>query len=157
MRTLHNVKTPTKSVLVGLGIGALLFVVFLAAFFRAAKGFKASEQDPRKLYAFYVQKQIPPSVRIHGAFGGFTPIDGTQISFKFEIGQKDLEELISSKHLQTTNAAPWDLFPTADLEAMKTPEFYLSDSDTTWRQQASRVRMAVDRASGIVLYVVTTM
>jgi hypothetical protein len=98
---------------------------------------------------------MPASVKIRSASGGGTPIGGTGVVIKFEINQKDLEDLITSKRLQKTGSMQSGLFSQTELDAMKQPEFYWTDSDTTWRATPpTGIRMAVDRTSGIVLYCV---
>jgi hypothetical protein len=70
------------------------------------------------------------------------------------MGQKDLDELISSKRLRKTESLQSGLFSDADLSAMKRPEYYSTDTDATWSSSLSGVRMVVDRDSGKVLYMV---
>jgi len=148
------VRAPAKFALGCLVVGLVLLGLFLAAFLHAAKGFDASKEDPQKLFMGYVQKQMPPTLKIQGAVGRATPMGGTGITFKFELGQRDLDDLISSKHLQKEDSLQPGLFAAADLAAMKRPEFYATDSDSTWTASLSGIRMAVDRDSGRVLYMV---
>lgn len=148
-------KTSAKIALGCLVVGGLFFFLLLAAFFHAANGFDASKEDPRKLYAFYVQKQMPPTLKVHKAIGGGTPFGGTGVAFKFEIGQTNLDELISSKQLQKVDSLQPGLFSETDLDSLKHAEFYATEFDTTWRASPpTSVRMAVDRESGVVLYYV---
>jgi hypothetical protein len=148
-------KTGAKIAFGCLGVGFVLFVVVVLAFLYAAKGFDASKEDPRKLYAFYVQQQIPASVKILAATGSATPMGGTGIAFKFEMSLKDLDDLISSKHLEKQTSLQPGLFLDKDIGALKRPEYYTTDKDTTWRASPpTSIRMAVDRESGVVLYYV---
>ena len=79
---------------------------------------------------------------------------GTSITFTFQIGQNDLQNLISSKRLHKTDSLSPSLFAENALATMKNPEFYFTDADATWSRSLSGVRMAVDRINGLVLYTV---
>jgi hypothetical protein len=79
---------------------------------------------------------------------------GTGITFRFQIAEKDLNELIALKHLQKTDELQSGLFSPKQFGEMKHPEFYWTDADTTWSSSRSSVRMAVDKDSNTVLYMV---
>jgi hypothetical protein len=131
-------------------IGAIGLGLIAVFFYQAAKGFDASKEDPQKLFMFYVQKNIPTTVKVIKATGNATPMGGTGIRFQFQIGQKEMEDLISIKHLQKTDA----LSMHEDLTGMKQPEFYFTDDDTTWSRSRSSVRVIWDRAINKVIYIV---
>ena len=120
----------------------------------ALGGLDASKEDPQKLFAFYVMKEIPWSVSVQSAVGHAYPMGGTGITFRFKISQKDLDDLIVSKRLDKDNSLQDGLFPAQDLAAFKHPEYYATDRDTTWSSSRSSIRLVVDRESGIVLYMV---
>lgn len=126
---------------IGLSLVAILF-------YRDAKGFDASKEDPHKLFMFYIRKNIPATVKLIKATGNATPIGGTGIRFQFEIGEKEMEDLISAKHLQKTDASSIR----EDLTGMKQPEFYFTDEDTTWSSSRCSVRVIWDRAANHVIY-----
>src|SRR4051812_24717531 len=94
---------------------AFFFIFVAIGFFQFFKPLDASKEDPQKLYLFYVQKQMPPSLKVQSAFGRATRMGGTSITFRFQIGQEDLDELISSKHLRKTDGLQTGLFSDADL------------------------------------------
>jgi len=147
-------KTSSKIAIGGLICGVIIFGIFVFAFFQAAKGVDASKEDPQKLFGFYVQKQLAPSVKVYSARGHAYPFTGTGIVFRFHIGQSDLDDLIASKLLDKEDSLQEGLFTVQELAELKHPEYYATDKDTTWSSSRSDVRMAVDRSSGNVLYMV---
>src|SRR5207302_1928288 len=98
-----------------------LVVIAVVLTLRSLQGFDASKEDPYKLYAFYVQKSAPASVKVHSASGRAAPIGGTGICFKLSIGQKDLDDLIKSKRLVKRDSLQDGLFPTQALAELKHP------------------------------------
>jgi len=147
-------RTPLKIAVGVFAFGALVFGFLIFGFFQFAKGLDASKEDPQKLFAFYVQKQPSPSIKVYSASGHAYPFTGTCIVFRFHIGQKDLDDLIVSKRLDKRDSIQEHLFAAQDMAELKHPEYYTTDRDTTWSSSRSDVRMAADRDSGIVLYMV---
>lgn len=140
-----------------LGLAAILFALFGAVIlFVGGRVIDASKEDPVKLFRFYVQKQLSPSVQVISAVGRIYPMSGTGIMFRFKINQRDLDDLITSKHLQRVDSIQPGLFAASDLGQLKQPEFYATDKDATWSSALSGVRMAVDREAGFVLYFVVS-
>jgi hypothetical protein len=138
-----------------IAVAALVFGVFtVVSIVHELKGLDASKEDPQKLFMFYVKKEIPASVSVQNATGHAYPMGGTGITFRFKIGQKDLDDLIVSKRLNKEDSVQDGLLTALDLAELKHPEYYATDRDTTWSSSQSSVRMAVDRESGIVLYMV---
>jgi hypothetical protein len=123
-------------------------IFFMATAFFAFKGFDASKENPQKLFMFYIQKQVPASVKEVSATGHSFPIGGTGITFRFKIDLADLDRLILAKKLQRSEE-PFQFDDSGDL---KQSEFYWTDTDTTWSSSRSSVRMGVDRKSGLVIY-----
>lgn len=143
-----SIKTPVKIALGCLIAGGLICSLFLAVFFHWAKGFDASTEDRQKLYARFIQKDIPASVKIHQVSGSGSPFGGTGVKLYFEIDQKDLDDLISSKHLRKTKE---HLFPNDKyLAGMKQPEFYAFYDNS--KPNLYRIRMAADGETRKVIY-----
>jgi hypothetical protein len=141
-------KTGAKLALGCFGVTALGICLLVALIIFAARGFDASKKDPRELFMSYVAKRIPASVTVQGAVGQVRPLTGMGITFRFTIGQKDLDDLIAAKRLQKTE--PFEL--TADESpVLKHPEFYRADRDPDW-SGASGIRLVVDRDAGIAFY-----
>ena len=147
-------RTRVKIAVGVLAFGALVFGFLIVDFFQFPKAIDASKEDPQLLFTFYVQKQPSPSIKVYSASGHVYPFTGTRIVFRFHIGQKDLDDLIASKRLDKEDSLQGGLFAAQDLAELKHPEYYATDRDTTWSSLRSDVRMAVDRDSGIVLYMV---
>jgi len=102
---------------------------------------------------FYVQKEIPPKIKVQGA-SGRANFGGTCITFRLSTGQREIDDLIASKHLQRNDSIQTNIFIGVDWSEMKNPEYYGTDADRTWSSLGTTVRMAVDRDNGVAFYTV---
>jgi hypothetical protein len=144
----------TKIILSSSAIVCVVFSIFVVvSLVHAFKGIDASKEDPKKLFMFYVQKPIPPDISVQSAVG-HANFGGTSITFWLKITSKDLDVLIASKGLRKEDSLQEHLFPDKDLAAMKQPEFYATDKDTTWSKLGTTVRVAADREAGTAFYLV---
>ena len=131
----------------------IVFVAMAIEGFLYLKGFDASKEDPRKLYMFYVQKQIPTNVIVESAVG-HSNFGGTFIKFRLKVSGTAVDDLIKAKRLHVSDFPDTHLLRTNELAELKRPEFYWTNKDTTWSKIGRIVQMVTDRDRGLVYYIV---